>query len=230
MNSDIKVIGFDADDTLWQNEIYYQETEKEFCEILKGYMESEEVSRELFRTEVQNMELYGYGIKAFSLSLIETAIRISNYTVPAEIINKIIDLSKSMLRKPVNLIDGIDKVLLRLKDKYRLIVVTKGDLLDQERKLDKSGLADYFHHIEIMSDKHLGNYISLLNHLDIEARQFLMVGNSIKSDILPVLELGGYAVYVPSETTWLFEKVDDENINDHNYRKVEKIGEILTFL
>jgi len=230
MNVNIKVICFDADDTLWENEIFYKEAEQEFCRILEPYMGSEEVSRELFNTEVKNMELYGYGIKAFSLSLIETAIRISNFEIPAETINKIIGLGKAMLKKPVNLIDGIDDVLKKLKPKYRLIIATKGDLLDQEKKLLKSGLAGYFHHIEIMSDKKEENYKSLLKHLDIEADQFIMVGNSLKSDILPVLNLGSYAIHVPSDTTWLFEQVEDENIESEKFVKVDKIRDILNVL
>ncbi len=230
MNSEIKVIGFDADDTLWENEIFYRETEREFCCILQPYMKEEDISKELFKTEVRNMELYGYGIKAFSLSLIETAIRISDSEIPASTINMIIDLGKAMLKKPVHLIDGIDYVLRELKVKYRLIIVTKGDLLDQERKLLKSGLSGYFHHIEIMSDKKEENYRSLLNHLDIEASQFIMVGNSLKSDVLPVLHLGGYAIYIPSHTTWLYEQIENEDIKSEKFVKVKNIREILKVL
>ncbi len=176
------------------------------------------------------MELYGYGIKAFSLSLIETAIRISGSNIPAETIERIISLGKAMLQKPVNLIDGIDNVLEKLKDKYKLIIVTKGDLLDQEKKLMKSGLSGYFHHIEMMSDKKEDNYRRWVNHLDIKADQFTMVGNSLKSDILPVLNLGGYAIHVPSDTTWLFEQVDNENIESDRFVKVNNISEILKVL
>jgi putative hydrolase of the HAD superfamily len=193
-------------------------------------MNAEELSKELFETEVKNMELYGYGIKAFSLSLIETAIRISDSQLPCSTINKIIDLGKEMLRKPVHLIDGIDNVLRKLKNRYKLIIATKGDLLDQERKLFKSGLSGYFHHIEIMSEKKENNYKSLLKHLDINANQFLMVGNSLKSDVIPVLELGGYAIYIPSDTTWQYEKIDDENIENERFIKLKNIREILGFL
>jgi len=230
MNSNIRVLGFDADDTLWDNEIFYKETEQEFCRILSPFMNTEEISRELFKIEVQNMELYGYGIKAFSLSLIETAIRISSSEIPASTISKIIELGKAMLRKPVNLINGIEDVLKILQGKYKLIIVTKGDLLDQERKLLKSGLSGYFHHIEIMSDKKEENYKSLLNHLDIEASQFIMVGNSLKSDILPVLGLGGYAIYVPSDTTWLYEQIENENIESEKFVKVKSIRDIIEIL
>lgn len=230
MNRNIKVIGFDADDTLWENEIFYKETEKKFCNILKPFMKTEETSKELFTTEVNNMDLYGYGIKAFSLSLIETAIRVSDSKIPAETISSIIDLGKDMLRKPVLLIDGIDTLLKKLINDFRLIVVTKGDLLDQERKLSKSGLSGYFHHIEIMSDKKEANYLSLLKHLDISANEFLMVGNSLKSDIIPVLKLGGHAIYIPSETTWQYERIENENIENSRFIKVENVHEILDLL
>lgn len=230
MNSNIRVVGFDADDTLWDNEIFYKETEQEFCRIMIPFMNTEETSKELFRTEVQNMGLYGYGIKAFSLSLIETAIRISSSEIPASTISKIIELGKAMLRKPVNLINGIEDVLKILQGKYKLIIVTKGDLLDQEKKLVKSGLSGYFHHIEIMSDKKEDNYKSLLNHLDIEASQFIMVGNSLKSDILPVLGLGGYGIYVPSDTTWLYEQIENENIESEKFVKVKSIRDIIEIL
>ena len=150
---DIKVIAFDADDTLWDNELYFQETERKFCELLRDFLPQHTVSRELLQTEIKNISLYGYGIKAFMLSMIETAIRITDKNIKAETIEKIISFGQELLEKPVLLIDGVDEVLKSLKPKYRLVMATKGDLLDQERKLKKSGLAELFHHIEIMSEK-----------------------------------------------------------------------------
>ena len=143
----IKIIAFDADDTLWDNEHYFQETEKKFCELLEDFLPQHTVSRELLQTEIKNISLYGYGIKAFMLSMIETAIRITDRNIKADTIEKIIGFGQELLEKPVHLIEGVEEVLRSLKTRYRLVMATKGDLLDQERKLKKSNLADYFHHI-----------------------------------------------------------------------------------
>ncbi|MGE5363623.1 MAG: HAD family hydrolase, partial [Bacteroidota bacterium] len=149
-----RVIGFDADDTLWVNEPYYQETEKKFCDLLSEYMPAEEISRELLLVEKLNLELYGYGTKAFMLSMIETALRITNCNVSSSVISSVILLGKQQLDKPVVLLDGIEETLVRLtKNGIKIILASKGDLLDQERKLAKSNIAKYFHHIEIMSEK-----------------------------------------------------------------------------
>src|SRR5882762_6745456 len=176
-----KVIAFDADDTLWDNELYFQETEKKFCELLEDFLPQHTVSRELLQTEIKNISLYGYGIKAFMLSMIETAIRITDKNIKAETIEKIINFGQELLEKPVLLMEGVEEVLKSLKTKYRLVLATKGDLLDQERKLKKSGLADFFHHIEIMSEKMETDYQKLIQHLDIKPNEFMMIGNSLKS-------------------------------------------------
>jgi len=227
MINQIKVIGFDADDTLWENEPYYRETEDKFCELLKEYLPKDKINQELFDTEIKNLELYGYGIKAFTLSLVETAIRISGAKVPASKIKTIIELGKEQLNKPNQLLDGVGDVLEALKGNYKLIVATKGDLLDQEKKLKKSNLLKYFHHIEIMSDKGMDNYKDLIKHLDIEPHELLMVGNSLKSDIVPILELGGYGVYIPFHVTWQHEYHDEEEIKNDRFYKVNSIKEFL---
>jgi len=227
--NDIKVIGFDADDTLWVNETFFRETEKEFANLLKAYAEPDEVYRILYKVEVANMSIYGYGIKAFVLSLIETANLISGFRITARETDQIIQLGKEMLNKPVELLEGVEEVLQKLHGHYRLIVATKGDLLDQERKLKKSGLIDYFHHIEVMSDKTPDTYKNLIHHLDIKSGQFLMIGNSMKSDIIPVIELGGYGIHVPFHTTWHHEVVS-EPVDSENYREVVRIGEVLDIL
>lgn len=203
----IKVIGFDADDTLWVNEPFYRETEARFCELLQRYMSPEEINTRLFRVEVSNLDLYGYGSKAFVLSLIETAVEISNGQVTAGEIAKIIELGKAQINVKNPLLPGVPGVLEQLSHHYRLIVATKGDLLDQERKLKKSGIAGYFHHVEIMSDKKEEQYSRMLAHLDVAPGEFLMVGNSLKSDVLPVLNLGGYAIHVPFHVTWQHEEL-----------------------
>ena len=187
----LKVIAFDADDTLWVNEPYFQEIEHKFCALLEDYLPHHSVSQEMFKTEMQNLALYGYGVKSFMLSMIETALRVSNNTTGLATIEKAIQYGKELLEKPIELLDGIEDVLQTLKGKYRLVVATKGDLLDQERKLKKSGLEHYFHHIEIMSDKQEKDYIKLIKHLDIKPEEFLMIGNSLKSDVIPVLAYRG---------------------------------------
>lgn len=153
MNNDITTIAFDADDTLWINEPYFQEAEKQFCVLLEDYLPQHSVSQELFKTEMKNLHLYGYGVKGFMLCMIETVSKISNDTASLTLINKTIEIGHELLQKPVELLDGVTETLEKLKGKYKLVVATKGDLLDQERKLKKSGLQEYFHHIEIMSDK-----------------------------------------------------------------------------
>jgi len=231
MFNHIKVIGFDADDTLWVNEPYFKEIEDKFCELLKDFLPTEDISKQLFQTEIQNLKLYGYGVKAFMLSLIETAINISNKKVPTEIIEKILDLGKQQINKPVILLDGVEQVLSKLfNDGYKLIVATKGDLLDQERKLKKSGLEKFFHHIEIMSEKKESDYTKLLNHLEIKSSEFVMIGNSIKSDILPIVAIGGNGIHVPFHTTWEHENVASDKIDDSSFIEVKSISEVLNYL
>ncbi len=229
MSMTIKAIAFDADDTLWVNEPYFQETEQKFCALLEGYMPRHTVSKELFRTEIDNLAPYGYGVKGFMLSMIETALRISEKTISLDIIEKIIQYGKELLEKPIELLDGVEDVLRQLKGKYRLVVATKGDLLDQERKLKKSKLEHYFHHIEIMSEKQEPDYLKLIRHLDIRPEELLMLGNSLKSDIMPVLAIGGHAIHVPYHTTWAHEHVE-QTIEHPNFRQVQTISEILPLL
>ena len=225
----IKVIAFDADDTLWINEPYFQETEQKFCALLEDYLPIHALGKELFKTEIQNLPLYGYGVKGFILSMIETGMRVSDNTLNIEVLQKTLQYGKELLEKSIELLDGVEEVLQALKGSYRLVVATKGDLLDQERKLKKSGLEHYFHHIEIMSDKREADYRKLIRHLDIKPEEFLMLGNSIKSDVLPVLAIGGHGVHVPYHTTWEHEQVE-HNVDHPHYRQVQNILEILKFL
>ncbi|WP_415327113.1 HAD family hydrolase [Chryseobacterium sp. MMS23-Vi53] len=229
MNNAIITIAFDADDTLWINEPYFQEAEKEFCVLLEDYLPQHSVSQELFKTEMKNLHLYGYGVKGFMLCMIETVSKVSNNTASLELINKTIEIGHDLLQKPVELLDGVTETLEKLKGKYRLVVATKGDLLDQERKLKKSGLQDYFHHIEIMSDKKESDYQKLLKHLDCKPENFLMLGNSVKSDILPVLEIGGFAAHIPYHMTWSHEQ-HDLNLEHPNFMELENIIGILGYL
>lgn len=225
----IKVVAFDADDTLWANEHFFREAEDKFCQMLEDFLPHHSVSRELLAVEIQNLSQYGYGIKSFMLSMIETAIKVSNNTISPASIERIIEIGKELLAKPIELIDDVEEVLAAVSKTYRLVMATKGDLLDQERKLNKSGLSKYFHHTEIVSEKKESDYTKLIQHLDIEPHQFLMIGNSLKSDIIPVLNIGGHGFHVPFHTTWELEKVD-RKIDHPNFKQLEKIREVLDHL
>ncbi len=222
----VKVIAFDADDTLWVNEPYFRDTENEFCKLMEDYLPNHTVARELLQTEIKNLPLYGYGIKGFMLSMVETAMRVSNNTVHVSVVDKILELGRQLLAKPIDILAGVEEVLAELKKDHRLVMATKGDLLDQERKLRKSGLEHYFHHIEIMSDKQEADYRKLIRHLDIRPEQFAMVGNSLKSDVLPVLAIGGYGIHVPFHTTWAHETID-HTIDHPNFREVATIRDVV---
>jgi len=225
----LKVIAFDADDTLWVNEPYFRHTEEQFYELLGEFSSQHSLERDLLQIEIENLSFYGYGIKGFVLSMIETALKVTDNRVSIEVIGKIVELGKQMMNQPIELLAGVEDVLEALKGKYRLVVATKGDLVDQERKLKKSNISHYFHHIEIMSEKDDANYLKLIRHLDIQPGELMMVGNSLKSDILPVLNVGGYGVHVPYHITWAHEHIED-TIDDVRFRSVEHISDILAFL
>ena len=214
MKNEVKVIGFDADDTLWVNEPYYREAEAQYARLLSDYADEEKVTQQLYEREMENLSLYGYGIKSFVISMIENAMEITGGGVSNGLVKEIIEMGRQMMQKPVEVLSGVEQVLRALGGRYRLIVVTKGDLLDQERKLERSGLSEHFHHIEIMSDKKPAHYQRLLKHLDISPQRFCMIGNSLRSDILPPLELGAYAIHVPYHITWVHEEVG-EQVADH---------------
>lgn len=223
----IKIIGFDADDTLWQNMIYFAEIEKQYAELLAEFIDEEELNKLLFATEIKNIDIYGYGVKSFVLSMIENAIKVSNYKVSTQAIEKMIELGQHLLRRPVVLLDGVKETVEHLSKKYRLIVATKGDLIDQQSKLDRSGLASFFHHVEIMSDKNEKSYLDMLKRLDIKPNRFLMVGNSLKSDIIPVVKIGGYGIHIPFDITWQHEYVDPSvTKNLKNYIELNNFSEL----
>lgn len=225
----IKVIGFDADDTLWVNEPYYRDAENLFIDLLTAYGVRGNIAGELFKTEIANLDLYGYGIKAFMLSLVECAIELTDGAVSSQTVGRIIGIGKSMLERPIELLEDVKYVLQRLSPNYRLIVATKGDLLDQERKMRKSSISEYFHHIEVMSDKKEQHYVQLLKRLDIAPEEFLMIGNSLKSDIIPPLDLGAWGIHVPFHTTWAHEEVDEEPDSDR-YFHVKHLRDVLNII
>lgn len=204
--SEIKVIGFDADDTLWHNENLFHDAERKVSTLLSEYQSPASIRALIYERQMANLPLYGYGIKAYTIALLETAFEASGGTVPCVTLQEIINTGKEMLREPVILFDHVEEVLKTMAQAFRLIVVTKGDLVDQERKLKESGLGHLFHHIEIMSRKDESAYSALLSRLDIMPENFLMVGNSLKSDIIPVLNIGGQAIHIPYQTTWEHEQ------------------------
>jgi putative hydrolase of the HAD superfamily len=202
------VIGFDADDTLWHNETIFEKVHERYRALLAHYHDAQTVDRTLFATEMRNLELYGYGVKGFMLSAIETAIQLTGGKIAADEIQQLLALGREMLAHPVELLDGVAETLADVSREYRLLLITKGDLRDQERKLTKSGLAPHFQHIEIVSEKNEDTYATILRRHAVDAERFLMVGNSIKSDIQPVLALGGAGLHIPYQLTWAAEHVE----------------------
>lgn len=228
--TDISLIAFDADDTLWECQTYFETVENEFCALLSAYASQREVSEALFATETANMPLLGYGSKAFILSLLETATKLSNNQLKASEVEKIIDLGKQLLQMPGKPMEGVEETLRQLQTsaRYRLVVFTKGDLLDQEGKYHRSGLCNYFHDIVVVSDKTPESYAKLCRQFDTAIDNLLMVGNSFRSDIEPVLQLGGWAAHVPFHRVWQHEVVDEY---DHpRLVKVEKMKDLLPLL
>lgn len=221
----IQVIAFDADDTLWDNETYFQQAEAEYCRLLAHVLPAEDVSRELLCTETQNVALYGYGAKSFTLSMIETALRITRGQVTGDTIARIIELGKSLLDMPVVPLPGVEDTLAHLAGAYTLAVATKGDLLDQQRKLARSGLAAHFDHVEIMSDKRTDDYRRLMHTLRCPPEAFLMVGNSLRSDVEPVLAAGAWAAHVPFRLTWAHEQTHG-GITGHRFLRLESIDRL----
>lgn len=225
----IKVIAFDADDTLWENEHYFKGVEDRFCELFEEFHPQEHVRESLNKVSLANVPLYGFGIKSFTLSIMETCLHLSETSCDKVLMGKVIELGKKMLTEPVDVMDGVEDTLKYLQNRYKLILATKGDLMDQERKLKKSGLLPYFHHVEIMAEKHEANYSKLITQFDIRPEEFLMVGNSLKSDILPVLNIGGNVIHIPYHTTNIHEQADAD-IDNPRYSTVDNIRCILQLM
>jgi putative hydrolase of the HAD superfamily len=229
INTNPKIIAFDADDTLWHNEPYFDEAQAKFCELFADYASKQEILQLILSHQVKNLPLYGFGIKAFTLSMIDSALELTNDQISGQGIKKIIDIGRDLLQKPVELLPEVEDVLQQLKGKYKLVVATKGDLKDQHRKLHDSGIGHYFHHIEVMSDKKELDYEKMLGRLDTKPEDFIMIGNSLKSDVLPVLNIGGHGYHIAYHTTWEYEKIDFE-IQHDNFKSFEKISDVLPIL
>ena len=219
-------LGFDADDTLWHNEIIFEKVHERYRALLARYHDAATVDRTLFATEMRNLELYGYGVKGFTLSAIETAIQLTAGKISADEIQQLISLGRDMLEHPVDVLDGVVETLTALSGQHRLLVITKGDLRDQERKLARSGLAAHFQHVEILSEKNEGSYAALFRRHDIDPARFLMVGNSLKSDILPVLALGGAGAHVPYHIIWAAEHVETPPQVSGRFFQIKSIREL----
>lgn len=218
----IRLIAFDADDTLWHSETLYLMTQDKFKELLSPYQAGEIIDQKLYETEMRNIRLFGYGVKGFTLSMIETAIELTEGRITGREIQTIIDLARTMLNAPIRLLDRVEETLEQLSHSYELMLLTKGDLLDQESKIARSGLADYFDHIEVVSRKESETYRELLARYGIDPANFLMVGNSLRSDVLPVVAIGGQAVHIPYQITWTHETVERPDRSD--YFELEDIG------
>ena len=203
MNFDI--IAFDADDTLWENEVYYTRAQTKLGLLLEKYIGIDDIHDAVYQTEMRNISMYGYGIKSFTLSMIETAIILSKGQISAGDVQQIIVFGQEMLTADIQLLSGAKETLQVLAETYALMMVTKGDLLDQQRKVDHTGIGDLFDYIEIVSEKNPADYQVLLSKYNLQPEKFLMVGNSLRSDILPVIKLGGHAVHIPHADTWMHE-------------------------
>lgn len=227
--SRVRVIGLDADDTLWHNEMIFRDAETEIARLLSAYEVEHVVKQQMYAIEMANLEAYGYGVKGFTLSMLELVSRVTGGAASAKTYDAVLAIGKRMLGEPVHLLDGVREAVETLREGgYRLIVITKGDLLDQERKLRRSGLAERFHHVEVVSDKTPADYARVLRHLDLPAAEFLMVGNSLKSDVLPLLELGAQAVHVPYAVTWAHEVAEPQP--HHAYVEARSLAELVELL
>lgn len=226
----IKTIGFDADDTLWHNEDLYHNAKKTFTEIFSDYGEPQGIKSRLDETEVRNIEYYGYGIKSFTLSMIETATVISKGQVIGAEISEIINVAKKMLRAPVELFEGAEDTLKELSTNYDLLLITKGDPFEQQRKIDLSGIAGYFRYLEVVGEKSETTYRKILGQYKLDPVHFLMVGNSLRSDILPVLKIGGQAVYIHNDLTWFVENASHEEMGEAQYTQLEHLGQLPGYL
>lgn len=226
-NSEIKLIAFDADDTLWVNEYHYRKAEERYAQLMSLWCDKKTAIDVLLRIEKDNLPLLGYGSKAFIISLVESGIEISQGNLLNEEIEALIQIGKETIGQEIELLPNVNCVLETLHGKYPLLLATKGDLKEQESKVERSGLKKYFNHIEIMSEKNNDNYLNIISKLGIKPENFLMIGNSFKSDILPVLEIGGNAIYIPAAITWAHEIVEEK---EHpNLIKTDGLNNILQF-
>ena len=222
----IKFLAFDGDDTLWQNETHFNLTQEALRELIRRHVPEADVDHRLFAIEMANLKLYGYGIKSFTLSMLETAIEVTEGRITATDLEVILDWGKRMLQEPTELLDGVTETLREVSRRYALLLITKGDLFDQESKLARSGLGDLFVGVEIVSEKNVESYQAILRRRGIAPEEIVMVGNSLRSDVLPVVTLGGYAVHIPYEVTWHHEHVPDDQLPHQGWKRIAAISDL----
>jgi putative hydrolase of the HAD superfamily len=225
----LTTIGFDADDTLWQNEHFYKLTTDRFAGLLAEYASPERIAATLLESEKRNLALYGYGIKGFTLSMIETALEVTERRAPAAVIAEILAAGREMLRHPVETLPAVRETLQALSGEYRLVMVTKGDLFDQERKLAESGLGAFFVGVEIVSEKSAATYARVFQRFGTGPESAMMVGNSLKSDVVPAIAAGSWGVYIPHALNWVLEEAE-EPVASPRYRRLQHLGELGTVL
>ncbi len=219
-------IAFDADDTLWHNEPIFDLTQERVAELLADWAPADELGEKLSDTERRNLRLFGYGAKGFTLALVETALEVSGGKVPGNVIQEILDAGKAMIEHPVELLPGARETIGRLAAEHPLLLITKGELFHQESKIARSGLADRFAEIEIVSEKDEEVYRRILERHAIAAERFVMVGNSVKSDILPVVAIGGNAIHIPYESHWVLDKIDHRGAEEEGFFEAESMFEV----
>lgn len=222
----VRVVGFDGDDTLWHSESHFEVTQNEFRDLLKRHVPDADSGKHLAETEMRNLSVYGYGVKSFTLSMLETAIQLTQGRIPADDLEVILGWGKRMLTEPTRLLDGADRTLRELSKRYDLLLITKGDLFDQEGKLARSGLADLFLAVEILSEKDVESYGGVFKRHGVKPDEFVMVGNSLRSDVAPVVALGARAVHIPYHVTWQHEQVPEDSIPSHRWRSAASVAEL----
>jgi len=222
----VRVVGFDGDDTLWHSETRFHVTQREFGELVRRHVPDADVATRLAEVELQNLSIYGYGVKSFTLSMLETAIELTEARIPASDLDVILGWGKRMLMEPTELLDGVEETLRGLAGRFDMLLITKGDLFDQESKLARSGLGENFSGVEILSEKDVDAYGAIFKRRAIRPQDFVMVGNSLRSDVLPAVTLGAYAVHIPYEVTWQHEHVPDEQLPREGWRRVASIREL----
>jgi putative hydrolase of the HAD superfamily len=227
MSDMIDLVAFDGDDTLWHNESIFTVTQQRYRELMAPYLCGDELNARLFAAETRNLRLFGYGVKSFTLSMIETAIEVSAGLVTASEIQAIMDAGRWMLEHPVELLDGVADAIDRVSASRDVMLITKGDLFDQESKLARSGLGDRFTAVEVVAEKDERTFARILDRAGVSAGRFAMVGNSARSDIAPVLALGGWAIHVPYPLTWAHESIDETDLRRHTrYRNLPALGQL----
>jgi putative hydrolase of the HAD superfamily len=222
----IRVVGLDGDDTLWHSETRFHVTQGEFRELLKRHVPDADVDTPLAQMEMNNLSIYGYGVKSFTLSMIETAIQLTDGRIPASDLEVILGWGKRMLMQPTELLDHVEQTLKQIAGRYDLLLITKGDLFDQESKLARSGLSDLFVGVEIVSEKSVDSYQAIFRRRGITPGEFVMVGNSLRSDVVPVVTLGAHAVHIPYAVTWHHEHVPDEQLPRQGWTRIAAIAEL----